>query len=584
MERVKLTIDGTPVEVEPGTTILEAAQKIGVHIPTLCYHPELRLEGACRICVVQVEGMRNLPASCVYPVSEGMVVHTNSDLVRRTRKNIVELLVANHPADCLVCRRHGECELQDLSRQLGIRRVRFEGEKRDIPLDESSHSVIRDPNKCILCGRCVRVCQQTQAVSAIGMANRGSRSIVTTPFDRGLAEGPCVGCGQCINVCPVGALAEKDDTDRVWSALHRAEVHTVVQVAPAVRAALGEEFGMRPGSLVTGKLVTALRKLGFDKVFDTQFAADVTIMEEGHEFLGRLERNEHLPLITSCSPGWVSYCEHFFPELLPHVSSCKSPQQMFGALVKTYYAEKAGIDPATICSVSVMPCTAKKSEAARHEMNDSGYQDVDAVITTRELANMIREAGIDFANLPESEFDLQMGMSTGAGTIFGVTGGVMEAALRTVKELVDGQELPDVEFQQVRGFAGMREATVKIGGNKVSVAIVNGLGQAKQLMESIRAGEAHYHFVEIMGCPGGCIGGGGQPLSTDPEIKAKRASALYRQDMLKKVRKSHENPAVQELYRSFLGKPNGEKAHHLLHTHFQARDQYEVGGNDCGRD
>lgn len=584
MERVKLTIDGTLVEVEPGTTILEAAQKIGIHIPTLCYHPELRLEGACRICVVQVEGMKNLAASCVYPVSEGMVVRTNSDLVRRTRKNIVELLIANHPADCLVCRRHGECELQDLSRQLGIRQVRFEGEKRDIPLDESSHSVIRDPNKCILCGRCVRVCQQTQAVSAIGMANRGSKSIVTTPFDRGLAEGPCVGCGQCINVCPVGALAEKDETERVWSALHHSEVHTVVQVAPAVRAALGEEFGLRPGSLVTGKLVTALRKLGFDKVFDTQFAADVTIMEEGHEFLHRLERNECLPLITSCSPGWVSYCEHFFPELLPHVSSCKSPQQMFGALVKTYYAEKAGVDPAAICSVSVMPCTAKKSEAARSEMNSSGQRDVDAVITTRELANMIREAGIDFSSLPEGEFDLQMGMSTGAGTIFGVTGGVMEAALRTVKELVDGQELPDVEFQQVRGFAGTREATIIVGGKRIKVAIVNGLAQAKQLMQAIQSGESEYHFVEIMGCPGGCIGGGGQPLSTDPEIKIKRASALYRQDMLKKVRKSHENPAVQELYRSFLGQPNGEKAHQLLHTHFQARDQYQVGGNDCGRD
>ncbi len=576
MKLISLTIDGTRVEVEAGTTILEAAQKIGIHIPTLCYHPELRLEGACRICVVEVEGMKNLPASCVYPVSEGMVVQTNSDKVRRTRKNVVELLIANHPQDCLTCGRHGECELQDLSRQLGIRKVRFEGEKRDFPLDESSYSVVRDPNKCVLCGRCVRICQEVQAVSAIGVAGRGSGSIVTTPFNRGLAEGPCIGCGQCINVCPVGALTEKDDTERVWSALHHKDVHTVVQVAPAVRAALGEEFGMRPGSLVTGKLVSALRKLGFDRVFDTQFAADVTIMEEGHEFLERLEKNERLPLITSCSPGWVSYCETFWPEYLPHISSCKSPQQMFGALVKTYYAERSGIDPKYIYSVSVMPCTAKKTEAARDEMNSSGYRDVDAVITTRELANMIRAAGIDFRSLVDSEFDLQMGMSTGAGTIFGVTGGVMEAALRTVKELVDKKELQEVEFAQVRGFAGIREATVEVGGRPVKVAIVNGMGQAQKLLQGKRPEDLDYHFIEIMGCPGGCITGGGQPLSSDPEIRMKRASALYRQDMLKKVRQSHHNPAVQELYRSFLGQPNGEKSHQLLHTHYQARDQYQV--------
>lgn len=574
MERIKLTIDGNPVEVEAGTTILEAAQKIGVHIPTLCYHPELRLEGACRICVVEVEGMRNLVASCVYPVANNMVVKTNSEAVRRARRTIVELLIANHPQDCLVCSRHGECELQDLSRQLGIRKVRFSGEKRDLALDESSYSVVRDPNKCILCGRCVRVCAETQSVSAIGMANRGSDSIVTTPFNLGLAEGPCVGCGQCINVCPVAALREKDDTERVWEALHDSKTHVVVQVAPAVRAALGEEFGLRAGSLVTGKLVTALRKLGFDQVFDTQFAADLTIMEEGHEFISRLQKRENLPLITSCSPGWVSYCERFYPDMLPHVSTCKSPQQMFGALAKTYYAQKAGINPAHIFSVSIMPCTAKKTEAARAEMQASGHRDVDAVITTRELANMIREAGIDFANLSEGEFDLPMGMSTGAGTIFGITGGVMEAALRTVAVMLDGQELPEVEFQQVRGFAGVREATVRIAGQDVRVAIANGLAQANRLLERIKAGEAEYHFIEIMGCPGGCIGGGGQPLSKDPDIRMKRATALYRQDMLKKVRKSHENPAVQELYRSFLGEPNGEKAHQLLHTHYHARSRY----------
>ncbi|MGI6343840.1 MAG: NADH-dependent [FeFe] hydrogenase, group A6 [Bacillota bacterium] len=574
MERITLTIDGIAVEVDPGTTILEAARKVGVHIPTLCYHPALRLEGACRICVVEIEGRRGLYASCVYPAETGMVVKTNTDLVRRTRKTIVELLIANHPMDCLVCARHGQCELQDLSKQLGIREVRFQGEKRDHPRDESSHSVVRDPNKCILCGRCVRVCEQTQAVMAIGVANRGVSSIVTTPFSAGLADGPCVGCGQCINVCPVAALTEKDDTERVWEALHNPRAHVVVQVAPAVRAALGEEFGMRPGALVTGKTVAALRRLGFDKVFDTQFTADVTIMEEGYEFLGRLERNENLPLITSCSPGWVSYCEHFFPELLPHVSSCKSPQQMFGALVKTYYAERANIAPGNIFSVSVMPCTAKKSEAARPEMQDSGYRDVDAVITTRELANMIREAGIDFVNLPDSEFDLQMGMSTGAGTIFGVTGGVMEAALRTVAEVVDGKELTEIEFHQVRGFAGIREASLRLGGRTVRVAIVNGLAQARQLLQDVKDGVAEYHFIEIMGCPGGCINGGGQPLSTDPDIRMHRAAALYRQDMMKRVRKSHENPAVRELYRSFLGEPNGEKAHQLLHTHYVERSQY----------
>ncbi len=574
MERIKLTIDGIPVEVDPGTTILEAAKRIGIHVPTLCYHPELRLEGACRICVVEVEGMKNLAASCVYPVSNGMVVKTNTDAVRKARKTVVELLIANHPMDCLVCRRHGECELQDLSRQLGVRQIRFHGEKRDIPIDESSHSVIRDPNKCILCGRCVRICEQTQAVSAIGVANRGASSIVTTPFNHGLADGPCVGCGQCINVCPVAALAEKDDTERVWDALNDKKAHVIVQVAPAVRAALGEEFGMRPGALVTGKLVTALRKLGFDRVFDTQFAADVTIMEEGHEFLARLQNNGPLPMITSCSPGWVKYCEHFFPDMLPHVSSCKSPQQMFGVLAKTYYAEKSEINPASIFSVSVMPCTAKKTEAARDEMNTSGYQDVDAVITTRELANMIREAGIDFANLQDGEFDLPMGMSTGASTIFGVTGGVMEAALRSLSELVDGKELAHVEFEQVRGFAGIREASVELAGKKVRVAIANGLGQAKKLLDQIKAGNDEYHFIEIMGCPGGCIGGGGQPLSTDPEIRMKRAAALYRQDMLKRVRKSHDNPAVKELYKNYLGEPNGEKAHHLLHTHYTQRSKY----------
>jgi len=571
MERIKLTIDGAPIEVDPGSTVLDAAKKAGVHVPTLCFHPELRLEGSCRLCVVEIEGMKSLAASCVYPAASGMRVRTNSEVVRKTRKSIVELLLANHPQDCLVCPRHGTCELQDVSHQLGVRKVRFKSEERAAKRDTSSMAVVRDPSKCILCGRCIRICEQVQKVSAIGLAGRGSKAIVTTPFNHGLAEGPCVACGQCIKVCPVAALVEADATEVTWRALNDRQMHTVVQVAPAVRAALGEEFGMRPGALVTEKLVTALRKLGFAQVFDTQFGADLTINEEGHELLRRLDTNEHLPLITSCSPGWVKYAEHFVPDMLDHLSTCKSPQQMLGALVKTYYAEKAGLDPQRIFHVAVMPCTAKKFEASRPEMGRNGVRDVDAVLTTRELAAMLREAGIDFANLPDGEFDLPLGMSSGAGTIFGVTGGVTEAALRTVYELKTGKELEEIEFQSVRGFAGVREASIPLNGLTLKVAIVNSLGQAEKLLRKVKRGEAHYHFIEIMGCPSGCIGGGGQPFSKDPDIRHKRAAALYRQDHLKRVRKSHENPAVKELYRTFLGDPGGKKSHALLHTHYHPR-------------
>jgi len=571
MERIKLTIDGAPIEVDPGSTVLDAAKKAGVHVPTLCFHPELRLEGSCRLCVVEIEGMKSLAASCVYPAASGMRVRTNSEVVRKTRKSIVELLLANHPQDCLVCPRHGTCELQDVSHQLGVRKVRFKSEERAAKRDTSSVAVVRDPSKCILCGRCIRICEQVQKVSAIGLAGRGSKAIVTTPFNHGLAEGPCVACGQCIKVCPVAALVEADATEVTWRALNDRQMHTVVQVAPAVRAALGEEFGMRPGALVTEKLVTALRKLGFAQVFDTQFGADLTINEEGHELLRRLDTNEHLPLITSCSPGWVKYAEHFVPDMLDHLSTCKSPQQMLGALVKTYYAEKAGLDPQRIFHVAVMPCTAKKFEASRPEMGRNGVRDVDAVLTTRELAAMLREAGIDFANLPDGEFDLPLGMSSGAGTIFGVTGGVTEAALRTVYELKTGKELEEIEFQSVRGFAGVREASIPLNGLTLKVAIVNSLGQAEKLLRKVKRGEAHYHFIEIMGCPSGCIGGGGQPFSKDPDIRHKRAAALYRQDHLKRVRKSHENPAVKELYRTFLGDPGGKKSHALLHTHYHPR-------------
>lgn len=574
MERIKLTIDGAPVEVDPGSTVLDAARKAGIHVPTLCFHPELRLEGSCRLCVVEIEGMKSLAASCVYPAASGMRVRTNSEVVRKTRKSIVELLLANHPQDCLVCSRHGTCELQDVSHQLGVRKVRFKREDKAQPQDLSSVAVVRDPSKCILCGRCIRICEQVQKVSAIGLAGRGSKAVVTTPFNHGLAEGPCVACGQCIKVCPVAALKEADATDKTWRALSDEKVHTVVQVAPAVRAALGEEFGMRPGALVTEKLVTALRKLGFKQVFDTQFGADLTIVEEGHELLRRLNENRHLPLITSCSPGWVKYAEHFCPDMLEHLSTCKSPQQMLGALVKTYYAAKIGVSPASIFHVAIMPCTAKKFEASRPEMGRDGLQDVDAVLTTRELAAMLREAGIDFANLPDGEFDLPLGMSSGAGTIFGVTGGVTEAVLRSVTELKTGKELEEIEFHGVRGFAGVREAAIALNGMTLKVAIVNSLGQAEKLLKKVKRGEAEYHFIEIMGCPSGCIGGGGQPFSKDPEIKHKRAAALYRQDHLKRVRKSHENPAIKELYRSFIGDPNGEKAHALLHTHYHARPRY----------
>lgn len=572
MTMVNLTINGKQIQAEQGATILEAARAAGVYIPTLCYHPELRPEGACRLCMVEASGARTLVASCVYPVSEGMVVKTNTEKVREARKTVVELLLANHPKDCLCCQKSGDCELQKIAADLGLRKIRFEGgETKAHTIDCSNPSLVRDQEKCILCGRCIRICRDVQGMNVYSFAGRGFNTIVSTAFEHDLKDAACTYCGQCASVCPTGAIVEKDDTDQVWRAVNDEDKVVIVQTAPSVRVALGEELGIPAGSIVTGKMVAALRSLGFDKVFDTNFSADLTIMEEGHEFLDRLQNGGVLPMITSCSPGWVNMIELKYPELLPHLSTAKSPQQMFGAVAKTYYAEKAGIDPAKIVSVSVMPCTAKKAEAQREEMCDSGYRDVDIVITTRELGRMIREAGIDFASLPEENFDSPLGIGTGAGAIFGNTGGVMEAALRTVADVVSGEDLPKLEYEEVRGMEETREATVTVAGKEIKVAVVNTLGSARKMLERIKAGTADYQFIEVMACPGGCIGGGGQPVPVNREIRQKRREALFDCDRMSELRKSHENPEIKALYDNWLGKPLGEKAHHLLHTHYSPK-------------
>ncbi|MBP2653415.1 MAG: hndD 3 [Firmicutes bacterium] len=568
MEMVNVTIDGQQLEVPKTATVLEAVQRAGIKIPTLCYHPELRPEGACRVCMVEVEGARSLVASCVYPVSDGIVVRTNTAAVREARRMVVELLLANHPPDCFTCARNLNCELQTIAADLGLRKVRFEGERKSIPIDANNPSLVRDQEKCILCGRCIRACSERQGVNVYSFVHRGFNTNVAPAFETGLDEAPCTFCGQCAAVCPTAAIVEKDDTAAVWRAISDPTKHVVVQTAPAVRVALGEALGMGPGSIVTGKMVAALRDLGFDRVFDTDFSADLTIMEEGHEFIGRLSNGGKLPMITSCSPGWVNFIEIMYPDLLDHLSTAKSPQQMFGALVKTYYAEKSGINPKDIVSVSVMPCTAKKAEAAREEMNSSGYQDVDYVLTTRELARMIKAAGIDFSKLAAEQFDAPLGISTGAAVIFGATGGVMEAALRTVAEVVTGKELESLDFHAVRGLTGVREAEVPVGDLKVKVAVAHTLANARKLLDRIRNGQADYHFIEIMACPGGCIGGGGQPYSTSCDIRQKRIDSIYECDQCSSLRKSHENPAIKELYETWLGKPLGEKSHHLLHTHY----------------
>jgi iron-only hydrogenase group A len=573
METVTLNIDGKDVTVEKGIMILEAAKRVNIHIPTLCYLEGLQAIGACRMCIVEIKGQRALQASCVFPVAEGLVVKTNSPLVREARRMILELLLSDHRMECPTCIRNLNCELQSLAYKMGIKEVRYEGEKSKVVIDDSSPSLVRDSSKCILCRRCVAVCQEVQKVGVLFPSLRGFATTVAPAFDEKLMNYACVFCGQCSVVCPTGAIVERDDTDKVFAALDDPTKHVVIQEAPATRAQLGEEFGMPPGSLVTGKMIAALRRLGFDKVFDTNFAADLTIIEEGNELLKRAKTGGKLPMITSCSPGWIKFIEHFYPSLLPHLSTCKSPQQMFGALAKTYYAESAGIDPKDIFVVSMMPCTAKKFEASRPEMCDSGYRDIDAVVTTRELARMIRQAGIDFVNLPDEPFDAPMGEYTGAATIFGTTGGVMEAALRTVYAVVTGKNLPSLDITPVRGLDGVKEAAVTVGElGEVRIAVAHGLGNAKKLMDKLMDGTANYHFIEIMCCPGGCVGGGGQPIPSSKEKLALRAAALYHDDKdVQQFRQSHENPAIKTLYEKFLKEPLGEKSHKLLHTHYVQR-------------
>ena len=581
MNMVNLTINNMPVTVPEGTTILEAARSANIEIPTLCYLKDVNAIGSCRICVVEIKGARALAASCVYPVSEGMEVQTNTPKLRESRKMTLELILSNHEKKCLSCPRSQSCELQRLAKEYGCDDTYFEGHNIHYPLELSSPSIVRDNNKCILCRRCVAACNKIQGIGVIGPIERGFKTHIGCAFEKKLGDVACVNCGQCIVSCPVGALRENDETQKVWDAIADDSKHVVVSVAPAIRATLGEEFDMPLGSMVKGKIAAALRRMGFDGVFDLDVTADLTILEEGTEFLERLQNGGTLPLITSCSPGWIKYCEHYFPDFIPNLSSCKSPQQMFGAVIKTYYAQKMKINPKDIFMVNIIPCTAKKFETGREDQDaaGAGIPDVDVALTTRELAKMIKEAGIMFTKLPDEEFDEPFGIATGAGVIFGATGGVMEAALRTVVELVTGKELEKPDFMEVRGFDGIKEATYDVGGTEVKVAVASGLANAKKLLEAVRSGEKKYHFIEIMACPGGCLNGGGQPHLPDAvrnaiDYKAARAKAIYREDMDLPFRKSHESPVIKTLYDEFFEKPGSHKAHNILHTSYVARPKY----------
>ncbi len=577
MGNVSLKINNIEVSVPEGSTILEAARMAQIEIPTLCFLKEINEIGACRMCVVEVKGARTLVTACVYPVNEGMEVFTNTPKVLESRRKTLELLLSVHNKDCLACIRSGKCELQALCTELGVSDSgRYDGAKPESEIDDSAPHMIRDNSKCILCRRCVAACEKTQGVGVIGANERGFKTYIGSPFDLPLGETSCVGCGQCIAVCPTGAIYEKDSTSAVFEAIADPEKYVVVQTAPAVRAALAEEFGHPVGTNCEGKMAAALRRLGFDKVFDTNFAADLTIMEEAHEFLERVNNGGKLPLITSCSPGWVKYCEHYYPEMTDNLSSCKSPQQMFGAITKSYYAEKMRIPKEKIVVVSVMPCTAKKFEIGRENQSGAGLPDVDISLTTRELARMIKRIGLKFNELPEEDFDNPLGEHTGAGVIFGATGGVMEAALRTAVETLTGKPLDALDFTDVRGTKGIKEASYNVAGMDIKVAVASGLSNARQLLDDVQSGKASYHFIEIMGCPGGCINGGGQPqqpgyIRNTVDIRAKRAAVLYDLDANAPIRKSHENPEIKKLYEEFLGKPGSEKAHRLLHTTYVKR-------------
>ena len=567
---INLTIDGEKIEVPEGTTILQAASLLNVHIPTLCYHEDQAVKAVCRICVVEVEGQRLLPAACSTPVSEGMVVKTASPKVIEARKNIMELILARHPQDCLNCSKNGSCELQKIARDLNMTRPnRYEQDIRSARFDDSSPSIVRDMRKCILCNRCVEVCSSKQGVMVMAKENRGFDTVIVPPYGKKLVDTSCVNCGQCVQVCPVGAISINDDTEKVYSQIEAGKT-MVVQIAPSVRITLAESLGYAPGTVTTGKIVHALHKIGFKWVFDSDFSADLTIMEEGTEFLNRLNNAGTLPLITSCCPAWVKYCETYAYDELEHLSSAKSPQQMFGAVIKTYFAKKENIDPADICSVSVMPCTAKKFECKRPEFNDSGYQDVDISITVVELAKMIRTAGIDFDDLDDHPFDSPFGLGSGAGQIFGSTGGVMEAALRTVSEVVTGKPLQKLEFEAVRGLDSVREAELTLNGQTLKVAIVHGLSNVKPLLEQIQDGTSPYHFIEVMACEGGCIGGGGNEPKTMKKVR-ERQRAIYEEDKKLPLRKSHENPYVKALYEDYLKEPLSAEAHRLLHTKYYSR-------------